>query len=168
MPHIFPAGCGDAGGAGDVNCTGFPQIPQNFSVPDSGLPHDAQTCGGVGGTCCVTPAEVGWFCTTVAGESSTPFASGIFALQPASAPHIPQNFPFSKSGEPQDAHPLAGAGAGISGSGSAAGGCSPAGDPHIPQYFSSGLNGLLQELQSSCAAGSTGTCGDAAGGTCRD
>lgn len=41
--QVFPTGCGGAEESGVVKDTGVPQIPQNFSVPAIGLPHDAQT-----------------------------------------------------------------------------------------------------------------------------
>ena len=47
--QVFPTGCGGAEGAGDLDSTGVPQIPQNFSVPGIGLPHDAQTRRDAGG-----------------------------------------------------------------------------------------------------------------------
>lgn len=40
--QVFPSGWWDADIPGDVDCKGFPQIPQNCSVMDSGLPHERQ------------------------------------------------------------------------------------------------------------------------------
>lgn len=186
-----------------MDCTGAPQIPQNFSVPDSKLPHDAQASACADGIDGFTSTEGGIFCTSVSGEESATFkrhllqnlspvlmrlphdlhnlgpagcgyccaeggtsnfrdevGEGCFAILPELTPHIPQNFPFSVSGKPQDAHILPEARAGISGSGRTVGFCSPVGDPQIPQYFSSRSSGLPQELQVTWMTDSGTTCKD--------
>jgi hypothetical protein len=104
-------------------------------VPDSGLPHDRQTLFRSGCR--------GWY----GREWDWEFPSKL-------APHIPQNFPVSKSGEPHEVHTPAEADVGISAAG-CTGRSGPSMDnPHNPQYFSSAFMGLLQDLQIFGMAGS--------------
>ena len=89
-----------------------------------------------------------------------------FATLSELAPHMPQNFPVSKRGEPHIVHTRDGVDVSISCSCGTVLSCSPRGDPHIPQYFSSGVIGLPQDLQTSGRTGSGGTYGGKS--DCRD
>jgi hypothetical protein len=106
---------------------GIPQIPQNSSVPDSGFPHERQILIMAGGGC-RSAGDV-----LIFGAGSGEWG---FAVLSELAPHIPQNFPVSKSSGPHEVHTRGGADVGISGSGCTVRSCSLMGDPHIPQNFS--------------------------------
>jgi hypothetical protein len=133
-----------------VDLISIPQIPQNSSVPDSGLPHDQQTFIAAG-------------CGGCRGKNVSIFGKGVcelgFAILSELAPHMPHNFPVSKSGEPHMVHTRDRADVRISCLCGTVISCSPWGDPQIPQYFSSGFIGLPHDLQTSGMTSSGGTCG---------